>query len=120
MQQCQTNPAPDTNFAAPGRKLCGSPDAAPIPTGMAIPPSFAHLKCYGNRQPPPVSLSNQGALYAGLGENAQAEACFNRVLDLLPHNANVLYNRGVAHIRLEKFDSAYDDFSRVVTASASA
>ena len=82
-----------------------------------LPTALEHFKQVIESFPDrPEGHNNLGALYAGLGENAQAEACFNRVLVLLPHNANVLYNRGVARIGLEKFDSAYEDFTRVVTA----
>ena len=41
----------------------------------------------------------------------------NQVIDLLPDNPNVLYNRGVVRSRMEKFDGARDDFNQVLAVS---
>lgn len=52
--------------------------------------------------------------YHRMGDNPNAQVCFQRVLDINPHQADVLYNLGISYIRTEDFDGAEAAFAKAL------
>lgn len=62
----------------------------------------------------PESHNNLGAFYMGTGQFAAAESCFRRAAEILPENANLWFNLGLTHMRLDQPDRALVDFATVL------
>jgi len=64
----------------------------------------------------PAGQNNLGAFYMGLGEHAAAEACFERVVELLPENLNCRFNLALARFKQQKHAAAAADFAHIAAA----
>lgn len=66
--------------------------------------------------PDSITYMKRGIAYMGLGQNDKALADLNMAYKTGKSNTEIVYNRGLVHMKLMKFQEAFDDFSKAIAA----